>query len=150
VAGRRPLRVFSIHAPAGRHGYVRTMHQILDGLAAFAAGADLILGGDFNVAAGYRQANERVRISRGEHEILDRLAREFGLSSCWQAANPGKRLAQTLRWTGNRTAPYHCDGIFAPEAWLRDLVSCRVVCGSRWKQLSDHNPVVAEFAQIEC
>jgi len=29
------------------------------------------------------------------------------------------------------------------------LISCRVVRGSRWKQLSDHNPVVAEFREEE-
>jgi hypothetical protein len=37
------------------------------------------------------------------------------------------------------------DGIFVPRAWLPRLKSCRVVHGSRWSQLSDHNPVVADF-----
>src|SRR2546427_4512905 len=84
---------------------------------------------------------------RGERDILDRLTNEFELVSCWQAANPDRPLAQTLRWTGNPSAPYHCDGIFVPRSWLPLLISCRVVRGSRWKQLSDHNPVVAEFRE---
>jgi hypothetical protein len=82
----------------------------------------------------------------GEREILARLESEFELVSCWQAANPGRPLAQTLRWSANREAPYHCDGIFVPSTWASRLVACRVVRGSRWAGLSDHNPVLAEFS----
>jgi endonuclease/exonuclease/phosphatase family metal-dependent hydrolase len=139
--------VFSIHSPVGDRGYIRTLHQILDRIARLAAGADLLLGGDFNVVVGHRQPNERIRMSRGEREILDRLSAEFDLISCWQAAHPGRPLAQTLRWSADRAAPYHCDGIFVPASWGARLVSCRVVMGSRWAALSDHNPVVVEFTQ---
>jgi endonuclease/exonuclease/phosphatase family metal-dependent hydrolase len=146
-AHARPLRVFSIHGPVGERGYVRTMHEILDRIASVSSGADVVLGGDFNVAVGYRDhPRERLSISRGERTILDRLRDDFGLVSCWQAAHPDRPLAQTLRWTANRKAPYHCDGIFVPVSWIERLVVCRVVRGSRWKQLSDHNPVVAEFS----
>ena len=145
-SGGRPLRVFSIHCPAGERGYIRTMHTLLDRIARLRGGADLILGGDFNVVVGDRQPGERLRVSAGERSVLDRLAAEFDLVSCWQAANPGRRLAQTLRWSGNRIAPYHCDGIFVPTAWRVRLASCRVVTGARWKRLSDHNPVIAEFS----
>jgi len=141
----RPLRVFSIHCPVGERGYIRTLHQILDGIARLASGAELILGGDFNVVVGQRQPNERIPMSRGEREILERLAGDFDLLSCWQAAHPGRPLAQTLRWSADRAAPYHCDGIFVPASWAPRLVACRVVRGSRWTTLSDHNPVVAEF-----
>jgi endonuclease/exonuclease/phosphatase family metal-dependent hydrolase len=50
-----------------------------------------------------------------------------------------------LRWSGNPSAPYHCDGIFVPRSWLPRLKTCRVVRGTRWTRLSDHNPVVADF-----
>jgi hypothetical protein len=142
---RRPLRVFSIHGPPGERGYVRTLHEILDRIAQFSAGADLVLGGDFNVVVGYRRPGEKLRVSRGERGILARLSEEFALVSCWQAAHPDRPLAQTLRWSANPGVPYHCDGIFVPASWLDRLVSCRVVRGSRWSVLSDHNPVVAEF-----
>ncbi len=141
----RPMRVFSIHGPVGDGGYIRTMQHILDRVASLRDGADLILGGDFNVAVGYRQARDRIRILRGEVGILDRLANDFQLFSCWQSANPDRPLAQTLRWMGNPVAPYHCDGIFVPLSWLPRLKCCRVVCGSRWRRLSDHNPVIADF-----
>jgi exonuclease III len=144
-SSNRLLRVFSIHCPVGERGYVQSMHTILDKVARYGDGADLVLGGDFNVVVGNRQPGERIPVTRGEQAILDRLAGEFDLISCWQAANPGRRLAQTLRWSANRAAPYHCDGIFVPATWGARLASCRVVTGSRWKRLSDHNPVVAEF-----
>ena len=150
VAGRgsggRPLQLFSIHCPVGERGYVRTLHEILDRIAKRRGDADLILGGDFNVVVGQRLPRETIRMSRGEREILARLESEFDLVSCWQAANPGRPLAQTLRWSANREAPYHCDGIFVPSTWASRLVACRVVQGSRWAGLSDHNPVLAEFS----
>jgi endonuclease/exonuclease/phosphatase family metal-dependent hydrolase len=145
TSGRR-VRVFSIHGPVGERGYIRTMHSILDVLRPYAEDADVILGGDFNVVVGYRRPDERLKVMRGERELLERLSGELKLMSCWQAANPGRRLQQTLRWTANRKAPYHCDGIFVPASWRDRLVACRVVRGSRWTQLSDHNPVMAEFA----
>jgi endonuclease/exonuclease/phosphatase family metal-dependent hydrolase len=141
----RPVIVFSIHAPAGERGYIHTMKHILDCMAPLRGRADLVLGGDFNIAVGYRKPGDPIRLLRGERDLLDRLSNEFDLISCWQAANPGRRLAQTLRWMGNPTAAYHCDGIFVPRSWLPRLKSCRVVHGSRWTELSDHNPVLAEF-----
>jgi endonuclease/exonuclease/phosphatase family metal-dependent hydrolase len=143
----RPLTVFSIHGPVGERGYIHTMQRILDRFALLRDRGDLVLGGDFNVAVGYRQPSDSIRITRGERDLLDRLADEFDLASCWQAANPDRPLAQTLRWMGNPSAPYHCDGIFVPRSWLPRLQFCRVVRGSRWRRLSDHNPVVADFSE---
>ena len=65
--------------------------------------------------------------------------------NCWQAANPGKPLPQTCRWTGNPSVPYHCDGLFVPRAWESRLRACEVVSSPEWDKLSDHNPVVAWF-----
>lgn len=141
----KPLRIFSVHIPAGDHGYVRTVHRMIDRLKPHARAADLIIGGDFNIAVGFRGEDEMVRMSPGERKVLTRLVDELGLFPCWQAHHPDKPLAQTLRWTGNRAAPYHCDGIFAPRAWRDRLQSCEVMSGPDWDRLSDHNPVIAEF-----
>jgi hypothetical protein len=143
---RRPLRVFSVHCPRGEGGYVKTMHAIVDSLAPIAAGADVVLGGDFNVATGLRWPREGVPFSSGEKLILERLAGELDLMACWRSMHPRRPLAQTLRWTGNRETPYHCDGIFAPRSWRSRLVRCEVIGGPAWEALSDHNPVVADFA----
>ena len=140
---RRPLRVFSIHCPAGEHGYMRTLDRIIDRLVRIGDGADLIVGGDLNVVVGYRGPDEPVRMVPGERRLLDRIAGELGLVACWQAKHPGRPLAQTLRWTGNRRMPYHCDGIFVPHAWRDRLRSAEVMDGPEWERLSDHNPVLA-------
>src|SRR5687768_5866466 len=137
----RKTSIISVHCPAGAGGYARTMHRLLDAIEPLAARGDLVIGGDFNVATGYRTADESVKISKAEVKLLDRLTGDFDLIPCWQAANPGLPLAQTLRWTANRAAPYHCDGIFIPRSWQAHLKSCNIVSGVSWDQLSDHNPV---------
>ena len=142
----RPLRAFSIHCPAGAQGYVKTMGLILDRLRPIARGADLVLGGDYNVAAGVRGPIDQVRMGKPERALLDRLAIEFGLIACWQSMHPGVPLGQTLRWTGNRAMPYHCDGLFVPASWRPLLASCEIESGPEWDAQSDHNPVVAAFA----
>ena len=146
ISGRksdRPTRIFSVHCPSGKRGYIHTVHAMLDRFKALADGADLIIGGDFNVAVGVRGPAELVKMSKAERALLTRFSEELDLVPCWQTANPGRPLAQTLRWSGNRAAPYHCDGIFIPRAWQERLESCEVLAGPEWDQLSDHNPVLA-------
>jgi endonuclease/exonuclease/phosphatase family metal-dependent hydrolase len=143
--GARPLAVFSVHVPYGQGGYTQQVHALLDEIARLAVGKDLIIGGDFNVAISHTHWADKP-ISKRNAAILTRLTEEFGLMNCWQEANPGRPPAQTLRWTGNRTIPYHCDGIFAPRRWRKRLQDCTVLSGAEWDLLSDHNPVIATFA----
>jgi endonuclease/exonuclease/phosphatase family metal-dependent hydrolase len=140
----RSLLVFSVHIPYGPGGYVTQAQALLDEIARLAAGNDLIIGGDFNLAISPGHRADKP-LSKREAAIHARLREEFGLMNCWQEANPGQPPAQTLRWTGNRTIPYHCDGIFTPRRWRTRLQSCVVLSGAEWNQLSDHNPVIATF-----
>jgi exonuclease III len=142
---RKRVRAFSIHCPAGDGGYIRTMHRMIDALLDLRDGCDLVLAGDFNVAVGFRGADELVKMSPAERALLARLVKELDVIPCWQTAHRGVPLAQTLRWTGNRAAPYHCDGIFVPRRWQNKLISCDVLSDPEWTHLSDHNPVVAVF-----
>jgi exonuclease III len=145
----KPLFVFSIHAPSGnkthpRQSYAREVLKILETLSRIAGGADLVLGGDFNVVCGHRLPGEPVTVTKAELAVLADLTAR-GLVSCWPAAHPGRPLAQTLRWTGDttplKTVPYHCDGIFVPAAWA-DGVVCEILT-SRVFERSDHYPLVA-------
>lgn len=143
---QRPLRVFSVHGPTKKgSGYIKEMNLILNEIAKLPGDADLLIGGDFNIAASFRHESEEMRTGKANEAVLIRLRNEFGLKSCWQTANPDQPLAQTLRWGSNKTTPYHCDGIFAPVTWGQFLESCEVVSNG-WETLSDHNPVVATFA----
>jgi hypothetical protein len=75
-----------------------------------------------------------------------RLREEFGLVNVWDFLHPRMQPVQTLRWTGDPRVPYHCDGLFVPQSWCTALQSCVVLSSQRWRERSDHNPVVATFA----
>jgi endonuclease/exonuclease/phosphatase family metal-dependent hydrolase len=139
-----PLLAFSVHAPSKGQSYQWQVNRLLDRIGKLARGREVVIGGDFNVTVSHVPGCGRPA-GEGELAIHARLADEFGLVNCWLAANPGRPPDQTLRWTGNRATPYHCDGIFVPKSWTDRLQSCVVLAGDEWDRLSDHNPVIAEF-----
>jgi endonuclease/exonuclease/phosphatase family metal-dependent hydrolase len=136
---------FSIHAPVSKGSYSKPVNQILDEISRIARRREIIIGGDFNLTVSNWCGAERPPCKQ-DLAIQARLAEEFGLLNCWQEANPNQPLHQTLRWTGDRTIPYHCDGLFVPRTWKERLQSCEVLSGDEWNRLSDHNPVAACFA----
>ncbi len=139
----RSLRVFSIHA---LEPYKKTVNAILDFIALQPQDRELIIGGDFNLTTGIRHPSDPLQPTDHNPRLVDRLRIQFNLMSCWQAANPNRDLPQTLRWSGDREAKYHCDGIFVPAAWYGDLAQCMVLSDPPWDELSDHNPVSAIFS----
>ena len=136
------IHVFSLHAPPGEGRYPGQVNRILDEISEIAKGSDVIIAGDFNLTVSFC---EDASIKSSNIAIHERLADEFGLMNCWSEANPGQPLAQTLRWSRDRTIPFHCDGIFVPQRWKPLLKSCVVLSGQEWEELSDHNPVIAHF-----
>jgi exonuclease III len=142
---RDSILAFSVHVPSRAKSYSKEVNNLLDRIRRIARGREIIIGGDFNIAVSHWCGSDRP-ISKQDLAIQARLAGEFALMNCWQEANPNQALAQTLRWTGNRSIAYHCDGIFVPKSWKGRLRSCAVLAGDEWNRLSDHNPVVACFA----
>lgn len=151
----RPLFVFSVHAPSSnsssaRMSYVEEVTVILALIKERVTDhADLVIGGDFNfLSLGHRKQGEAISTTAREADAMRRFA-ELGLESCWAATHPDRALAQTLRWTGDKTAdrttPYHCDGIFVPHRWQSGLV-CEVLT-SKCFESSDHYPVAAWLQQ---
>jgi exonuclease III len=141
---REKLMVYSVHAPF-RGSYPRAMNEILDMIAAAAVGADVVIGGDFNISTSERHHSEERITPKADLAIQRRLKEEFGLMNCWQSANRNVPLAQTLRWTNAPKTPYHCDGLFVPISWLPSLSRCAALSSAEWNLLSDHSPIVAEF-----
>lgn len=142
------LGVFSVHAPQGEGGYCGRMHRILDAIGAAARRAgtrDIVVGGDFNICISARSHSGSPARER-ERAVQARLRDEFGLINAWDWLHPKSLPAQTLRWTGNRDVPYHCDGLFLPQRWAAGLQRCVVLKSARWCVRSDHNPVVATLA----
>ena len=140
-----PLLAFSVHAPSRGESYSRQVDKLLDAIGRLAGGRPVVIGGDFNLTVSSGVATDRP-VGKRDAAIQARLAGEFGLVNCWREANPADPRHQTLRWTGDRTVPYHCDGLFVPESWRARLRSCAVLSGDEWDLLSDHNPVAACFA----
>src|SRR5262245_29893191 len=118
-----PLLVLSVHAPSKGEAYWKQVNKLLDEIKKVADGREMVIGGDFNWTVSHWPGPDRPTCKR-DMAIQARLADEFGLVNCWQAANPDQPLCQTLRWTGNRAIPYHCDGLFVPKAWKDRLKSC--------------------------
>jgi exonuclease III len=145
----KPLFVFSVHTPSPGP-YEKKVNDILEYVREITRGSDIIIGGDFNITTAVRHPSESVKNKTLQNTpvelaIIKRLRKEFGLINSWQAVNPNMNLPQTLRWTGNKNEPYHCDGIFIPHSWLRHLESCEVFATDGWSEMSDHNPMVATF-----
>lgn len=138
------VQVFSVHVPSGRGSYAKVAHRLLDGISD-SGFAPSIIGGDFNVGVGLRSDAELMRTTSAERKLLERFREEFDLVPAWQGLHPESPLPQTLRWSGNQEAPYHCDGFFVPPQWLREGAGCEVLAGDDWSRLSDHYPVVAQF-----
>jgi hypothetical protein len=104
-----------------------------------------IMAGDFNVTVALRQHFEDWKNSPGEKRILQRFRDELDLTNAWQAMHPEEPLPQTLRWSRNKTVPYHCDGIFVDSRCGELLRGAVVLDDASWAAISDHNPVVAVF-----
>jgi hypothetical protein len=143
--GGRELTAFSVHVPQAPKTFVHSANALLDALGSLGLSGPLVLAGDWNVAASRRSPGDPIRFTKGEAVLLDRLERELGLVSAWQALNPDRPLEQTLRWTRAPLLPFHCDGIFVPSAWTGALRRAEVLQGEPWRTLSDHNPVVVEI-----
>lgn len=150
----RGLSVFSVHAPSStksvpREPYATEVVRIIELIrGAVRPENDLIIGGDFNFTLGERHPSEPLRTTSSDRLGLKAID-SAGLISCWTAAHPGMPLAQTLRWSGDRShgkdTPYHCDGLLVPASWSRRL-TCTIHTEDCF-QASDHNPVSATVSR---
>lgn len=147
-----PFIAASLHAPGHLGSYIRTVGRMLDALGPLCGDCPVVMGGDFNMAAGRRDQGEPLVTTPAERRVLDRIESELGLIGCWQAANPGRQLPQTLRWVVNPETAYHCDGLFVSRSWIDELRACVVlapphpaVISKAGRVMSDHNPVLADF-----
>jgi len=150
LGGNKPLVVFSLHTPTPGN-YEKNTLAMLDAVAIAMKDlppCDLIIGGDLNVTTALRHPDEELKNSKGELKILERLRLEFGLLNAWQSANPNSKLPQTLRWSGNKSAAYHCDGLFIPEHRVGQLSHITIGNSEDWASWSDHNPIAASLAHV--
>ena len=86
-SGADPLLAFSVHAPSKGEAYWKQVNKLLDEIKKVAAGREVVIGGDFNLTVSHWPGPERPTCKQ-DLAIQARLAEEFGLLNCWQAANP--------------------------------------------------------------
>jgi exonuclease III len=143
--GPARIAVFSLHSPTGTgRSYIEESAQMVS-LVSTAVDNDLpvVIGGDFNFTSfGERAADEPIRTTKEEREALQRFE-ALGFSLGWRSAHKDGPLPQTLRWSGNRVTPYHCDGFLVRG---HAIAACDVLRTADLGFPSDHEPVLLELA----
>ena len=145
--GRDGIHTFSVHAPTRpkterRGTYVREVRDIVDWIHdSTPEGVPLLIGGDFNFRSfGERVESEIELTTQAEIAALSDFRENKGLLVAWRDLNPNCALPQTLRWTGDRTIPFHCDGFLTRGLQSAEL-TCAVLEAERFHVSSDHYPV---------
>lgn len=146
------LFVFSIHSPTSRKGaprrsYVREARSIVEAINSIVPrDAPLIIGGDFNFASlGQRMVDEPITMRPDELQALEAFrAQRFVVA--WRALHGRGPLPQTLRWDGNKAAPYHSDG-YLVRGLEGSLLACEVLEDAQTSAMSDHLPIVLEVRE---
>ena len=138
---QQSVLLFSIHAPSPGN-YEKHVDKILSAILEKWGQVPMILAGDFNLtAAAVRGPNEMLKNTSGELKLFEKLKGKLGLANAWRHLHPDEDLPQTLRWTGDKEKPFHCDAIFMCQEHLKYLTSAHVESSGVWAKNSDHNPI---------
>ncbi len=132
----------SLYGKIDHDGYaITTLHRSLSDLTPILSQRRntewLMIGGDFNadVLIDEQQNDNSHRI------FFDRL-KDFKLHDCCKKFNPN-RVATIRHARSNK--PFENDRLFAGKQLYDRLVSCEVIDDPNLYELSDHNPIIAEF-----
>jgi len=83
------------------------------------------------------------------HTALVNLLSDLGLVSAYHrffGEPQGKETRPTHYFHWKEDRPFHIDYCFVPESWIPDLRGVEVGSYDRWKQHSDHRPLVVELS----
>ena len=82
-----------------------------------------------------------IELSKSHHIFFERLE-DFGFLNCYQKFN--NERVQTLRHKESSFA-WQNDYLFAGKKLYERCISCKVIDDKSLYELSDHNPILAEF-----
>lgn len=115
----------------------------------------VLVGGDLNTTTAWRDYRSRSR----DQSVLDRLE-AHGLVDCLRLKRKPGRLRNCTcvfgqdcphTWTRldpsqkGRKTPYQMDYLFASVELAKRLTSCEALSPTRWREYSDHAPIIATF-----
>ena len=136
------ITAISLYGKIDQDGFcITTLHRSLSDLTPIFSQRRntewLIIGGDFNadVLIDDQQNDNAHRI------FFDRL-KDFKLQDCCKKFNP-ERIATIRHPMTNKQ--FENDRLFAGKQLYDRLVSCEVIDDPNLYELSDHNPIIAEF-----
>lgn len=145
---RKATLLASLHSPTSsesspRRSYIDEARGAVDAiLNACPHQGKHVIGGDFNFKFfGPTNAENAKGSSQKEIATMKHFA-GLGFANVWADTHPGAALPQTLRWTKDRTIPYHCDGLLVRPFVASDAI-CEVLSSDFIHRHSDHNAVLA-------
>jgi len=127
------------------HDYVRGLDEALTVYTSFLMAAPAVVIGDFNANAIWDAPKKKTDFSR----VAKRLTEQFGLVSAYHARSGeayGSETQATLYFMRQRARPYHLDYCFVPAQWVQGRLTASILDGPPWDALSDHRPVVVDYA----
>jgi hypothetical protein len=138
----------SLHAPTSnksvrRKSYVDEALLAMEGIVKKSAEATRhVIGGDFNFQFfGPLDSANSAGATKKEIAAMKHFA-DQGFSHVWAESHAGATLPQTLRWTKDKTIPYHCDGFLMRPFSAADAI-CEVLASDFVHRHSDHNAMLA-------
>jgi hypothetical protein len=144
----KSILLASLHSPTAseavpRRSYIDEARLAVDTIVASSVYAKKhVIGGDFNFKFfGPTNAENAKGSSKKEIATMKHFA-GLGFANAWADTHPGATLPQTLRWTKDRTIPYHCDGLLERPFVAADAI-CEVISSDFIRRHSDHNAVLA-------
>jgi hypothetical protein len=146
VTGAADFLLLAVWAKKNRpfpyvEGVVRAVRTFRDRIA----GQPTVLMGDLNSNAIWDAEHPQ----DANHSALVRELEGLGLESVYHAFHGESHGAESrhtyFQWR-RQSLPYHIDYCFAPQDWISRVVDVQVGAFEDWKELSDHRPLMAEFA----
>lgn len=129
----------------GIQSYVPVLHKYLSELDPILRGdnyRNIVIGGDFNADAAYCFDGKNGNTKNAERLFFERL-RDYNLDDVLKpfATYP----VQTHRHNSDTTVPFQIDHLYASHGLAKAAKSVEVLTSPLIDDLSDHNPIVAEF-----
>ena len=131
--------------PSRGFRYVEAVVRAVDLYSPIIAQSATLLIGDLNS----NQIWDSSHSVTSNHSALVRKLSALGMVSCYHAyfdEEHGAETTPTFNLHRKQERPYHIDFCFAPVSWIPRLRSVQIGSFEEWKQLSDHRPVLFEFA----